>query len=154
MRFLCDAMLADIGKRLRMAGYDTRIDEGLIGDYELVLLAREEGRWLLTRDRSIREIKEARPLLVYLASQKREDWIRHLTAELGVNWLFAPMSRCLECNCLLKPAGPEARELAPDSVREEGRMLWECPECRKVYWEGSHARNMRKALGASAEPPA
>lgn len=148
MKFLCDAMLAHIGKRLREAGYDTRIDRGLICDYELVLLALEEGRWLLTCDQSIQEIRIARPALVHLPSQKEEDWAGYLGLLLGVNWLNAPFSLCLECNQPLSPLSPEASQsdMVPEFAKREGMALLQCPSCHKVFWEGSHAKNMRAQL--------
>lgn len=146
MKFLCDAMLAHVGKLLREAGYDTRIDRGLISDFELVVLALEEGRWLLTCDHTIREIKGARHILIHLSGQGEEEWARYLACKLGVNWLYAPLTRCLECNCLLSPAGADATELVPDSVKQEGLPLLQCPECHKVFWEGNHAKRMRAHL--------
>lgn len=146
MKFLCDAMLAHIGKRLREAGYDTRIDRGLISDYEMVLLALEEKRWLLTCDHSIQEIRLARPVLLHMPSRKEEDWAGYLGLLLGVNWLNAPFSRCLECNSPLDRPTAEARDAAPDFVKQEGLALLQCPECHKVFWEGSHVRSMRAQL--------
>jgi uncharacterized protein len=146
MKFLCDAMLAHIGKRLREAGYDTRIDRGLISDYELVLLALEENRWFLTCDHSIQEIRLAKPILLHQASRREEDWASYLGLLLGVNWLHAPFSRCLECNWLLQSPSPEALELVPPAVKAEGLELRQCPECHKIYWEGSHVRSMRQQL--------
>lgn len=146
MKFLCDAMLAHIGKRLREAGYDTRIDRGLISDYELVLLAQEEGRWLLTCDHSIQEIRIARPILIHRPSRKEEDWAAYLGLLLGVNWLSAPFSRCLECNSLLGLPSPDALEMVPATVKQEGLPLRQCPDCHKIFWEGSHVKNMRVQL--------
>jgi uncharacterized protein with PIN domain len=146
MKFLCDAMLAHIGKRLREAGYDTRIDRGLISDYELVLLALEESRWLLTCDHSIQEIRIARPVVIHRPSQKEEEWASYLGLLLGVNWLKDPFSRCLECNSPLDRPSPDSLEMVPESVKQEGLALLQCPECHKIFWEGSHVRSMRAQL--------
>jgi uncharacterized protein with PIN domain len=140
-------MLAHIGRRLREAGYDTRIDGGSLTDTELVRLARAEKRWLLSCDGRIAEIKESRAILAVLPSGREEDWARRLR-KLGVDWLHAPFTRCLECNRELEVAPAEARALVPEPVRREGLPLCACPQCHRLFWEGSHVRRMRERLGA------
>ena len=51
-RFACDAMLGGLARWLRAAGYDASWQEG-IDDWDLVRLARREGRVLLSSDTGI-----------------------------------------------------------------------------------------------------
>lgn len=55
LRFLCDEMLAGLGRWLRIAGYDTAIASGGRRDRDLVKQAHAEQRILLTRDRRVVE---------------------------------------------------------------------------------------------------
>ena len=59
LRFLCDEMLAGLGRWLRIAGYDTAIASGGRRDRDLVKQAHAEQRILLTRDRRVVEIRPA-----------------------------------------------------------------------------------------------
>ena len=52
MSFACDAMLGGLARWLRAAGYDTSWHHG-IEDRDLVRLAGEQGRTLLTSDTRI-----------------------------------------------------------------------------------------------------
>jgi uncharacterized protein with PIN domain len=37
----------------------------------------------------------------------------------------------------------------PDGVLQRSRSFHECPECGRIYWEGSHADRMKKRLDGS-----
>jgi uncharacterized protein len=145
MKFLCDAMLAHVGKRLRSAGYDTTIDRGQLADRELLEIANREDRYFLTCDREIKHHK-ASEHVVYLPSNDELVWAKYLTNELGVDWTYAPFTRCLECNTTLRQAGPEERLRAPENLRQEGKRALYCETCDKVYWDGSHVERMIRHL--------
>src|SRR5262245_1147210 len=51
-RFACDAMLGSLARWLRAAGYDACWQEG-IDDWDLIRLARDQGRILLSCDTGI-----------------------------------------------------------------------------------------------------
>ena len=50
MKLFCDEMLIKLGRWLRVAGYDTRIARQGMSDRQIMQLAREENRCLITRD--------------------------------------------------------------------------------------------------------
>ncbi len=146
MKFLCDAMLGHIGRKLRMAGYDTLIDRGELSDAQLLDIAARESRNFLTCDRKIQDIRAHKHWLVFLPQSDERIWVRYLTQELGVNWLQAPFTRCIECNYPLQGMPPEALRRLPFDVQQKGERGLYCPTCNKVYWEGSHVERMRKQL--------
>ena len=146
MKFLCDSMLAHIGRRLRMAGYDTVIAKGGESDHELVLRAREENRTLLSGDRQMRERKAAKSVLVFLPGNEEESWVRHLSQVLGVDWLHAPFTRCLECNLILESPPSEKISELPEPIKQQGFSFRYCPGCDKIFWEGGHVQRMRERL--------
>lgn len=127
MKFICDEMLAHLGKWLRAAGYDTIIVSGL-KDEEISILAHKENRYLLTRDHDFLD----KDHVIYLADSDIEAWVKELNRRFQLNWLFKPFSRCLECNTVLIPA-------------EDTNFLY-CPHCKKTYWEGSHTKDMHSKL--------
>jgi hypothetical protein len=57
-----------------------------------------------------------------------------------------PRSRCTVCNAPLLDARPEELAQVPPYVRRLERHFTRCPECRRIYWRGTHARRMRETL--------
>lgn len=150
-KFVCDEMLQGLGRWLRAAGYDTRIASNGEHDAELLQLARQEGRLFLTRDRKLLGAhREDADIIVLLQANDVPACIEELTARCGLNWCRAPFSRCLLCNAPLVGIGPEQRaslkNQVPADVWTSRQPVLYCPVCRKLYWEGSHVRRMRKRL--------
>jgi len=146
MKFLCDEMLQRVGRWLRAAGYDTLIAERGETDRRLLQCAREQGRWLLTRDRKLLEHRGADEAVLFLASDGVDACIGELTRRLAIDWLYRPFSRCLRCNTPLVEASAEQMQQIPERVRDRFDTARYCPRCRQVYWEGSHVRRMRERL--------
>lgn len=147
MQFLCDQMLAGLGKWLRTAGYDTEIAADGIPDSLILEKAVKEKRLLLTRDRHFIEMNAPEGVIVYLKGNSLEEWIRELGKE--INWLYRPFSRCLVCNAVLTEATQKNIERqVPLDVRSIVQKFWYCPQCDKVYWEGSHTARMLVQLQA------
>lgn len=146
LRFLCDAMLAGLGRRLRMAGYDAQIEAGGRSDHELITHAASEGRVLLTGDRQILERKAAREpgRMLYLPGNDELEWARLLRRELGLSWTHRPFTRCLECNLPLRALTPIRETELPAGASPATAK--ECAGCSRIYWEGSHVERMRAAL--------
>lgn len=143
-RFLVDAMLDRLARWLRVLGIDTTTDPAL-DDHQLVALAAEEDRVLLTRDRHlVTHLRPARSLLV--SRDDPLDQLREVVDACGLRPPDRLFSRCLACNVPLERAAPEAVSLPPAVAGEHADRLWRCPGCEKVYWPGSHTRRMRAAL--------
>jgi uncharacterized protein with PIN domain len=146
MNFVADRMLGKLAKQLRMLGYDTIYYRG-DDAYRLIRLAREEGRAILTRntkllprtpDDRIIKITEDRPSL-----QLRE-LIQKGLISLNEENLF---SRCLLCNVLLDGIPrEEAGGKVPDFIFYQQKEFYRCPQCQRIYWQGSHQENMLKRI--------
>ncbi|MFC2030429.1 Mut7-C RNAse domain-containing protein [Chloroflexota bacterium] len=153
LRFVADAMLGTLAKWLRILGYDTHYDPAL-DDHQLVRLARAETRVLLTRDRELSKRRGLQVLLV--ASEKVEEQVAQVVADLELN-PGKEFSRCPDCSAplqMLEPGAAEGR--VPPYVAQTHKRFKLCPACQKVYWRGTHWRNMDRTLsrmrtvGASA----
>lgn len=150
-KFVCDEMLQGVGRWLRAAGYDTLIASNGEHDAELLGLARKEGRLFLTRDRSLLdEHRKDADIIVLLQANDVPACIEELTARCELDWCKAPFSRCLLCNAPLLWIGPEQRaslkDRMPVDIWASHQPVRYCPACRKLYWEGSHVRRMRRRL--------
>jgi uncharacterized protein with PIN domain len=91
-------MLIRLGRWLRAAGYETAIATARGADSALLDDARCQGRTLITRDRKMLEIRNARACTLVLAGNGLGKWVAEVTDGLGIDWLKAPFSRCLLCN--------------------------------------------------------
>jgi uncharacterized protein len=145
VRLVADAMLGRLARRLRALGYDTVYDVNL-NDPTLARLARAEGRILLTRDHQLALAKGLRAVLIesdHLAGQ--------LTQVLAL--LPPPLprrfGRCVVCNVMLEEldrASVESR--VPEYVWETQREFALCRGCGRIYWRGSHWRDIYGHLEA------
>jgi uncharacterized protein len=142
-------MLAGLGRWLRTAGHDTVIIEDSVDDGQILKRTLKENRILLTRDRHFLEMQTLKKEkgIIFLKGNSLEECIQELNRELKLNWLYAPFSRCLLCNSLLKhPDEQTILEQVPVDIRSQSSSYWYCEQCKKVYWQGSHTERMLKQL--------
>ncbi|MBN1135520.1 MAG: Mut7-C RNAse domain-containing protein [Anaerolineae bacterium] len=143
MRFIADAMLGTLAKWLRILGYDTLFDASL-NDHQLARLARAENRILLTRDQELARRRGLRVLLV--SGEHLDDQVRQVLADLSLapNRAF---SRCPVCNEPLEAIDREtAQARVPAYVIQTHDSFSRCPACQRVYWRGTHWRQMDEHL--------
>ena len=136
-------MVGTLAKWLRILGYDTCYDPDM-DDHQLVRLARAEGRVLLTRDRELAQ----RPGLqtVFLTGESLESQIGQVLEELHLE-PDRSFSRCPVCNDRLAEVDREtARERVPAYVAQTQESFRACPSCRRIYWRGTHWRQMDEQL--------
>ena len=139
--FLCDQMCAQLGRWLRTAGYDTVVIKDAMPDREIFAMAQNQGRTLLTRDRDFLDLEGE--IVILLGGESLDEWAAQLR-EAGVNWLFAPFTRCLECNSKLEKTPP--RDDLPEQILQNVTEFWICPTCQKLFWLGSHTEHMMDQL--------
>lgn len=145
--FLCDQMLIGLGKWLRAAGYDTVFIEKSEKDRDILNLAVREGRILLTRDKHFTRMEAPQGVIVYLLANSIEACVKELSYKVKIDWFLRPFSRCLFCNTLLLDKFDKGfLRQVPERVMRECNKFTYCPQCHKIYWEGSHTKNMLKQL--------
>ena len=150
-RFLCDEMLQRLGRWLRAAGYDTVIAKNAEADYQLLRQAIDEGRLLITRDRQLHEHRRAEGTVIFIDGVNMEQYAASLSAQVTIDWLMQPFSRCMNCNTELLNATPgQIRSLALQNKTHINAAYY-CPSCNQVFWDGSHVKRMRRHLNDWAE---
>ena len=142
-RFILDVNLGKLAKRMRLLGFDSlyRNDNR---DQELVQIAVNEQRIILTRDR--------RPLFIKQVSHGY--WVRAVDADSQIDEVLRryrlygfiqPLVRCLVCKGMLAPV---AKAEILDRLEPKTRLYYEvfhrCADCQRIYWEGSHITDMRR----------
>lgn len=143
-KFLCDQMCGHLGRWLRAAGYDTEIIDQPLDDERIYHKAILENRRLLTKDRLFKKIDSNGKVVIYLNGKSIDEWAMQLKDELGINWQYAPFSRCLQCNTLLIKT--QDSSTVPEEVRKYTNEFWFCEHCHKIFWRGSHTDRMQEKL--------
>jgi len=146
-RFVLDVHLGRLAKLLRMLGFDSLYSNDL-DDGDLSRISHEQTRIVLTRDRELLKraiishgycVRSDRPLEQLIEVLQRFD----LKAKIR------PFTRCLRCDALLEDV--ETAKIAssvPPYVARTYNRFRICPECSRVYWQGSHWESMRRFLEA------
>lgn len=142
MKFLCDEMLKGLARWLRIAGHDAAMEPDGTPDRRLIERAAAEGRLLLTRDRTLLQIRDAPRVVVLLAGNDLASCVRELDRRLHIDWLHQPFSRCSRCNTPLVAAVRTPGSSWPSDIRE----AYECTVWRQYYWHGGHVERMLRRL--------
>lgn len=152
-RFMADAMLGRLARWLRILGYDTAYERD-IPDEALIDRALREDRWLLTRDGYLVERKVLRGRHTLIASDDFEEQLsqlhRDLKLDLDVNHHRG--YRCADCNVvLISISHDDAVPLVPPFVARQHRAFLQCPQCRRIFWPGTHWDDLRARLATITE---
>ncbi len=141
--FVCDVHLAKVAKYLRLLGFDT-IYRGDLDDNEILGYCRF-GRIGITCDRRLQE--RMPNSIIVLRCEDAVTQLRRLAAMLDLARFAHPFTRSLCCNRTL--ASCEKEQIFEKIPKETYRWLdgyWICPKCDRVYWQGTHAKRMRKKV--------
>jgi uncharacterized protein with PIN domain len=148
-KFIVDRNVGKLARWLRLMGYDTHFFDG-DDDADLVAIARDEGRVILSRDTQImkrRLITSGQIGAVLIDSDQPERQIHQVIDALGLDSHFRPFTICLECNQpLVERSKDEVKDLVPPYVFKTQNQFRQCPNCQRIYWRGTHWRAMTKKL--------
>ena len=144
-RFVADSHLGGLAHMLRMLGFDTLYDNHFHDD-EIVAIAERDGRIVLTRDRELLK-RRAVTHGCYVHAQQTEQQLREIVGRLDLARSARPFTLCLHCNAPLRPVDKASvLDRLPPKVQAHYERFSICDGCGRVYWEGSHWRNMRRLL--------
>ena len=152
-RFVVDAMLGSLSRKLRALGFDAAYyksgdDRGLLG------FAKEGSRVILTSDRALAARANAIGLKAVLLSAPGDGpRLKELSREARRSGfsLVRGDSLCSTCGGTLESVSKlDARQFVPPAVLHRHRLFFRCVSCGKYYWRGGHwkrlmslARNLR-----------
>ncbi|MEK0318098.1 MAG: Mut7-C RNAse domain-containing protein [Nitrosopumilus sp.] len=145
--FLVDAMLGNIAKKLRLLGYDSKYSSDSKDD-ELILKAKNENRILLTKDEPL--LKKAEKQAVSVIHIKNDTELKQLVqifknSKLSKVVVSGNTTRCTECNGeLVTIEKDRVMDKVPKGVLEKIDNFWNCTNCNKIYWEGTHIERLQK----------
>ena len=145
---MVDINVGRLAKWLRAMGYDTIFPKEN-GDNELVRIALRENRVLVTRDAGIalrRVVRLGQMSVALIEKDDLRSQLKQLVQDLELD-LSGGFSLCVCCNEPLHSIDKQdVADLLPPYVLLTPPKLFECPECRRVYWPGTHWANMKSEL--------
>jgi uncharacterized protein len=145
--FLVDAMLGNIAKKLRLLGYDSEYSASS-EDTELIIKAKNENRILITKDLPLSEkAKKQKTSVIFLINGKEVEQLSQIFKNLGLPSvsISGNTTRCVDCNGRLESVKKQnIMNKIPTGVFEKISNFWECANCNKIYWEGTHIQRLQK----------
>ena len=154
--FIADCMVGKLARWLRLLGFDVSY-YSKIEDDQLIELAEKENRLILTRDHEL--INKARKLdslqgrFLLIESERWEEQVEQVLDHFKLRGKIKPNTRCLECNAKLKILPKDcAKNLVPPFVYEQASTFALCPVCGRVFWKGTHFRDMENKLRRFTTP--
>lgn len=144
-RFILDVHLGKLARKLRMVGFDS-LYRNDFEDHEIIAIAKKEKRIILTRDIGILKNKEVTHGY-FLRSNQPEEQLREVIRHFDLASSIKPLNRCICCNGkIVKVNKKDVIEQLKPKTRAYFNEIFQCTGCGKLYWEGSHYKNMMKKV--------
>ena len=144
-RFVLDNHLGKLAAYLRILGFDALYRNDYQDD-ELVQVALDEDRILLTRDRRLL-MRRALTHGYCVRSLDPKLQVGEVVRRFGLLEHIRPFRRCLRCN---HPLQPIPKEEIMHCLEPLTRAFYDdfhiCPSCDQVFWKGSHYERMLKLV--------
>jgi uncharacterized protein with PIN domain len=144
-RFVLDNHLGKLAVYLRILGFDVLYRNDYQDD-ELLRIAVEENRILLTRDRRLL-MHRALQLGYCVRSLEPRSQAAEVVRRYNLFEHINPFHRCLRCN---HPLQPVSKEDVLDRLEPLTRVYYDefqlCHSCNQLFWKGSHYERMLKLV--------
>ncbi len=139
--FVLDVHLGKLATLLRLLGFDTLYQNNFT-DKQIVRIAKEQERIVLTRDIGLLKHKSIQRGY-WLRSQQPVAQAREVVQRFSLENNIRPFTRCLSCNGLIQPVNKQdIISQLPANTTIYFHEFYQCWDCKKVYWKGSHYERM------------
>ncbi|MDT8453516.1 MAG: Mut7-C RNAse domain-containing protein [Gammaproteobacteria bacterium] len=144
-RFVADVHLGRLAAYLRFLGFDTLYRN----DYEDALLAdisADEQRILFSCDRQLLMRKQ----VIYgyfVRARQPQQQLLEIISRFELHNRLKPFTRCMHCNGELQAVDKQTIEAQlPPKTGKYYNEFFQCPQCKKIYWKGSHYLKLRAMI--------
>lgn len=141
LQFIADVHLGTLARRLRLLGFDVLFNS-LNTEKEITEIAATEDRIVLSRSAGLLKHKSIRRgcLIRFEETGKQLDQVMN---RYGLRQFIQSFTRCMACNGAIKPVSKaEVLDILPPLTRQYFNEFWQCTQCSRVYWKGSHYERM------------
>ncbi len=144
-KFILDVHLGKLARLLRMLGFDA-LYRNDYEDSEIIETGVRESRIILTRDLGI--LKNGAVTHGYwLRSTESREQIIEVIDRFDLYSQIQPFHRCLDCNGLIERVEKEdIQNELPSKTAEFFDEFYQCQDCLKIYWKGSHYQKMESKI--------
>jgi uncharacterized protein with PIN domain len=146
VRFILDVHLGKLARYLRLLGFDTYYDTRY-NDDEIIQMALQQHRIILTRDIGL--LKNRIVTHGYwLRNTNPKAQIIEILDRFDLAKKSRPFTRCLECNgqIALIDMKDDLKSHIPSGVKEIQNEFYQCENCKRVYWQGTHYSKLNKLV--------
>jgi uncharacterized protein len=145
--FIADVNVLKLGRLLILLGFDV-VFSSSFSDDEIADIARAQSRIVLTRDTALLKRKK-----IVFARRIRSNFPYEQVLEVvnffGLQEQTAFFSRCTGCNRQLVPVDKnDVIHLLEPKTKKYFYDFFQCPECQKVFWKGSHYDAMKNTFSS------
>lgn len=145
MKFILTKELGRLAKWLRILGFDAEyFTEENTGS--LIIQALRNSRIILTRNQRLAKPSGVKIILIKAEKVKEQikEFLTDFNLEPDAGLMFC---RCILCNAELeKIAKEKVKDKVPEYVFKTQEEFFTCPQCKRVYWQGTHWGNVEKIL--------
>ena len=145
MKFIATKELGRLVKWMRILGFDVEYFKQ--DNYsKLKITALRDGRIILTRNTRLSKPKGIKTVQIKsdLLNEQMSEVSRELNLTPDKNQMF---SRCTICNVELESVEKsKIKNKVPEYVFKTQETFVICPECQRIYWQGTHWGNVEDNL--------
>lgn len=145
MKFILSRELGRLAKWLRILGVDAAYFNQ-DNTSALVIQALRDNRIIITRNHRL--AKSCRLKTILVKSEKLKEQLYQILKELKLDINSDMMfSRCIICNVALEEVDKDkVKDKVPEYVFKTQDNFIACPECKRIYWSGTHWGNVAEIL--------
>jgi uncharacterized protein with PIN domain len=145
MKFLASRELGRLAKWLRILGFDAAYFREENKSSFIITALREE-RIVLTRNKILLKDKALNSLFV--KSEVLGNQLKQVFSDLNISPADCKMfTRCILCNQgLIAAEKDKIKSRVPEYVYATQKQFSQCPQCKRVYWPGTHWGNVSQVL--------
>jgi len=145
MKFILSKELGRLVKWLRILGFDTvYFNQDNLSS--LIIQALRDERIILTRNQRLPQKGGLEIILIKAEKIKEQvaEILRILKIKPDPKMMF---SRCILCNVeLTQIAKEKIKDQIPEYVFKTQEDFIACPECGRIYWQGTHWGNVTRII--------
>jgi uncharacterized protein with PIN domain len=149
-KFILDVNLGKLAAYLRMLGFDTIYDNRYTDQF-IIQLAKQGKRIILTKDIGL--LKNRKVTHGYwVRSQEPKKQVKEIIDRFNLESNINTFTRCIKCNGIIKQIKKDfIINQIPDNTKKFYHNFYQCTECKKIYWQGSHYDKMKSFISQLSE---